>query len=83
MPIPRIVSDSPDTTCSAPSTTVNHPCTSATAAPVSTAMSRASHGFPNSSAAMKPLTAPMAIIPSTPRFRMPAFSETISPNAAR
>ena len=47
------------------------------------AATRATHGFSVWSATTNPVTAPMAIIPSTPRFRMPAFSVIISPRAAR
>ncbi len=31
---------------------------------------------------MKPVTAPIEIIPSTPRFKIPAFSVINSPSAA-
>ena len=34
-------------------------------------------------AKMKPMTAPVIIIPSTPRFKTPDFSTTASPIAAR
>ena len=34
-------------------------------------------------AIMKPMTAPVIIIPSTPRFRTPDFSTTASPMAAK
>ena len=34
-------------------------------------------------AIMKPMTAPVIIIPSTPRFKTPDFSTTASPMAAR
>ena len=43
---------------------------------------RASHGLPVATAAEKPATAPMSIIPSTPRFRTPDRSAKISPMAA-
>ncbi len=39
-------------------------------------------GLPVSTAAINPQTAPMIIMPSTPRFRTPAFSTTNSPIAA-
>ena len=38
-----------------------------------------SHGFPETKVTIKAVTAPMAIMPSTPRFRMPDLSQMTSP----
>ena len=40
------------------------------------------YGFEKCIDAKRPTTAPMIIIPSTPRFKTPDFSTIVSPNAA-
>ena len=82
-PRPKKVSDKPETTCSAPSTTENTPWINANAAGTIIATSKASQGFSVFRATRNPVTAPSAIIPSTPRFKTPAFSEMSSPMHAR
>ena len=57
--------------------------TDAKSAPLSIATSNAAQGFLSSTPTMNAVTAPMAIMPSTPRLRTPAFSARSSPSAAR
>ena len=52
-------------------------------APPAAAPAKPTRADPESEAAMKPVIAPVIIIPSTPRFRTPARSTTSSPSAAR
>ena len=53
------------------------------AAPASAATAKPSAGEPLWIATTKPITAPVIIMPSTPRFRTPDFSTTNSPMAAK
>src|SRR3954469_25090870 len=81
-PVPRNVSASPDTTWSARRGIVTTAVSSEMRPPAAIARIRASQGLPVETAVEKPATAPMSIIPSTPRFRTPARSAKISPIAA-
>jgi len=47
------------------------------------AASTASHGLAVTSATLNPTAAPMIIMPSTPRFRLPVFSPRIPPSVPK
>ena len=81
-PVPRKVRASPDTTWSARRWMVMTPWTRLSRPPASIAARTPSHGLPVLIAIEKPATAPMSIIPSTPRLRTPLRSAKISPIAA-
>ena len=82
-PVPRNVRARPDTTWSARRWIVITPCSRLKAPPASIAMITPSQGFPVEAATENPATAPISIIPSTPRFRTPDRSAKISPIAAK
>src|SRR3954447_23025924 len=81
-PVPRNVRARPDTTWSARRWIVTIAWRSARRPPTSIAAMTPIHGLPVDRVVEKPATAPMSIIPSTPRFRTPARSAKISPIAA-
>ena len=51
--------------------------------PASIATARPSHGLPVDTTVEKPATAPISIMPSTPRLSTPARSAKISPMVAK
>ena len=81
-PVPRNVSARPDTTWSARRWIVTIAWTRLISPPASIAVARPSQALPVETAVEKPATAPISIIPSTPRFRTPDRSAKISPTAA-
>ena len=82
-PVPSSVRDNPDTIWSASKWIVTTAWRRLRAAPASIAAATPSHGFPVATTVAKPATAPISIMPSTPRFTTPARSAKISPRAAK
>ena len=82
-PVPRNVSARPETTWSARNGMVITPWTRLSRPPASIATRTPSHGLPVATPVAKPATAPISIIPSTPRLRTPDRSAKISPIAAK
>ena len=81
-PVPRNVSARPDTTWSARRWIVMTPWSMLSSPPASIAATTPSHGLPVDSATENAATAPISIIPSTPRLSTPDRSAKISPIAA-
>src|SRR5690554_6822942 len=82
-PRPSSVSARPVATWLVTSVSVRKPNSSENSAPTTMAARTSSHGDPVVSATPKPVTAPMIIMPSTPRLSTPERSTTSSPTAAR
>ena len=81
-PSPSSVSARPVATWLVTSESVRNPNRRAKAAPTRTAANTPSQGEPVVMATPNPVTAPITIIPSTPRLRTPERSTTSSPIAA-
>src|SRR5690606_654914 len=81
-PRPSSVSASPVATWLVTSVSVRKANSSENAAPTAMAANTPSHGEPVVCATAKPVTAPMIIMPSTPRLSTPERSTTSSPMAA-
>ena len=81
-PSPSSVSASPVATWLVTSVSVRNPNSSENSAPTTMAAITPSHGEPVDSATPKPVTAPITIMPSTPRLSTPERSTTSSPTAA-
>ncbi len=83
MPAPRKVSASPLTTWSAWSVITMKAWIWLMRPANNMAASTPIHGLPVAMVTLKPVIAPISIMPSTPRFKTPERSEKISPSVAK
>ena len=82
-PVPKIVSARPDTIWLARSVTHKKAWIDENSAPATLPPISASHSEPDASPIWNAITAPISIMPSTPRLSTPDFSASSSPSAAR
>ena len=81
-PVPKIVNASPVATWFVASINVKNPNIKDVNKPDKAPVKIAKYGFPVVITVIEAMTAPINIIPSTPKFKIPLFSTTNSPVAA-